>query len=107
MRGMSVVVRKSLGRQLRALRQTAGKTPSDVETSGIASTSKLHRVETGAVPIRLETVWALCQLYGADTGTRERLSEMVKNTNEKGWWESYSADMPSWFGTYVELESAA
>jgi hypothetical protein len=104
---MSVVVRKSLGRQLRALRLAARKTPSDVQTSGIASTSKLHRVETGAVPIRLETVWALSQLYGADTATRERLSEMARHSNDKGWWEDYSDVMPAWFGTYVELESAA
>jgi transcriptional regulator with XRE-family HTH domain len=104
---MSVVVRKSLGRQLRVLRLAAGKSPSDVATSGIASTSKLHRIETGAVPIRLETVWALCQLYAAEPAARERLSEMAKHTNEKGWWEDYEDVTPGWFGMFVELESAA
>jgi hypothetical protein len=104
---MSVVVRKSLGRQLRALRLKAGKSAADIETAGVASTSKLHRIETGAGPFRLETVWALCQVYGADDVTRDRLAAMAKHTNDKGWWEDYTEVMPSWFGTYVELESAA
>jgi Domain of unknown function (DUF5753)/Helix-turn-helix domain len=104
---MSVVVRKSLGRQLRALRLKAGKTAADIDTSGVASTSKLHRIETGAGPFRLETVWALCQVYGVDDATKDRLAEMARHTNDSGWWEDYTDVMPSWFGTYVELESAA
>ncbi len=104
---MSIVVRKSLGRQLKALRTAAGKTPAAVETAKVASTSKLHRVEAGAVPVKVADVWAFCRLYDADSSTTDRLAEMARNTTEKGWWESYDAVMPSWFGTYVELESAA
>jgi transcriptional regulator with XRE-family HTH domain len=84
---MSIVVRKSLGRQLRSLRVAAHKTPSDVAATRIASTSKLHRIETGGTTVRLETVWALSDLYGADPATKRRLSEMAMNTSEKGWWD--------------------
>lgn len=107
LRGMSVIVRKSLGRQLKQARLAAKKSPGDVAASGEASTSKLHRVEGGEVTITVSTVVALSVLYGLDDDTRERLVEMAKHTNEKGWWEAYSNSMPSWFANYVELETAA
>jgi Domain of unknown function (DUF5753)/Helix-turn-helix domain len=103
----SVVVRKSLGRQLKALRLAVGKTSADVATSGVTSSSKLQRIEAGATPIKLVDVWGLCRLYGADNVTTDKLAEMAKNTSEKGWWEEYDDVMPSWFGMYVELEAAA
>jgi transcriptional regulator with XRE-family HTH domain len=103
----SVVVRKSLGRQLKALRLAVNKTPGDVAETGLSSTSRLHRIEKGEVSVRLETVWSLCRLYGADKTMTTKLGEMAKNTNEKGWWEGFSDVMPAWFTTYVELESAA
>ncbi|MBT0770001.1 helix-turn-helix domain-containing protein [Kineosporia sp. J2-2] len=105
---MSVVVRKSLGRQLAALRQAAGVTPSQVAGTKIASTSKLHRLEHGEVSVRLETVWALCDLYRASAEAKSRLSSMALNTAQNGWWEGFSDLLVSpHFGTYVELESAA
>jgi transcriptional regulator with XRE-family HTH domain len=103
----SVVVRRSLGRQLKALRVAAGKTSADVAISGITSSSKLQRIEAGATPIKLVDVWALCRLYGVDNATTDKLAEMAKNTSQKGWWEEYDDVMPSWFAVYVELEAAA
>lgn len=103
----SVVVRKSLGRQLKALRLKAGKTTADVATSGVSSTSKLQRIESGSAPVKLVDVWGLCRLYDVDSATTDRLAEMAKNTSEKGWWEEYDGIMPAWFSTYVELEAAS
>jgi transcriptional regulator with XRE-family HTH domain len=105
---MSVVVRKSLGRQLATLRQKAGVTPSQVAVAKVASTSKLHRIEHGEVAVRLETVWALCDLYRAPAEAKSRLSSMALNTAETGWWEGFSdLIITPHFGTYVELESAS
>jgi transcriptional regulator with XRE-family HTH domain len=103
----SVVVRKSLGRQLKALRLSAGKSTADVATSGVSSTSKLQRIEAGSAPVKLVDVWGLCRLYGVDEATTDRLAEMAKNSSEKGWWEEYGGIIPAWFSTYVELEAAA
>jgi len=103
----SIVVRRSLGRQLRAARLAAKKSPADVNAAGIASTTKLNRLETGQGPYRLADVRALCWLYGLDDPTTATLSEMALNTASEGWWETYSDVLPSWFSMYAELETAA
>src|SRR5947209_993640 len=46
----STVVRRQLGRRLRSLRDTAGKTERDVEEATLASRAKLWRIESGKVP---------------------------------------------------------
>ena len=103
----SVVVRRSLGRQLRALRDAAGKTSADVNASGIASKTKLQRIEAGNGPIKTADARALCWLYGASPAVTEKLAELALNTTAEGWWEDYGDVMPRWFGLYVELEAAA
>jgi transcriptional regulator with XRE-family HTH domain len=102
-----VIVRRSLGRRLKALRAAAGKTAADVTTAGIASRAKLFKIEAGSVPVRMADVRALCWLYGADDATTDTLADLALNTASEGWWEDYGDVMPSWFALYVELESAA
>ena len=102
----SIVVRKSLGRQLKALREQAGKTSADVAEAQI-SKAKLARIEAGQVPVKTPDIRTLAWLYGADETTIQQLVELAKNTAEKGWWEPFASVMPSWFTTFVELESAA
>jgi transcriptional regulator with XRE-family HTH domain len=100
----SVVVRRSLGRRLKALRLAAGKTQADV--APVASIAKLKRIEAGQVAQRMADVRTLCFMYHADEVTTEQLVEMTLIT-ENGWWEDYSDLMPSGFRMYVELEAAA
>ena len=103
----SVVVRKSLGRRLQALREGKGMSVIDVVTTGLFSKSKLQGIEKGTRPVRLADIWALCRTYGVDATMTDRLAEMAQNTSAGGWWEDYVGDLPSWFATYVELETAA
>lgn len=102
----SIVVRRSLGRQLKALRLGAHKTFADVEELQI-SKAKLARIEAGQVPAKVPDVRTLAWAYGADQATTEQLVGLALNTADKGWWELYANVMPSWFTTFVELESAA
>lgn len=106
MSGGSIVVRRSLGRRLKALREQAGKTSADVNELQI-SRPKLFRIEAGQVPVKVNDVRSLAWLYGADEPTTEQLVDLALNTADKGWWELYANVMPSWFTTFVELESAA
>ncbi|MDQ1537154.1 MAG: hypothetical protein QOE58_1547, partial [Actinomycetota bacterium] len=104
----SVVMRRSLGRRLKALRHAAGKTAADVQMAQLASTAKLNRVENGSSQgVKVADVIALCQFYGADRETSDALVELAKSTNADGWWEDFGDVMPTWFGTFVELEAAA
>lgn len=103
----SIVVRRSLGRRLKAYRVQARKTVADVAAASIASKAKLARIEAGQTPVKVSDVRALCWLYGVDAETTEALVAMALNTNQEGWWESYREVVTPSFATYVELESAA
>ncbi len=103
----TTVVRRQLGRRLRRLREEAGKTVVDVESAKLASTVKLWRIETGKTPVKINDVWALCRLYGADDKTTDTLTALATGTNEQGWWENYSDVMGAGLALYIGLEEAA
>ena len=101
----SVVVRRGLGRKLRALRVAAGKTIADVIQTGVASEAKMWRIETGKGPVKAVDVREFCRIYGADAATTEALAAMASGTQSAGWWE---ADIvPDWFSLYAGLEALA
>lgn len=104
----SVVIRRSLGRQLKALRLAAGKTLPDVTITKIVSRSKLTRIEAGASNVvRVSDVISLCHLYKADESTSALLVEMAMNTGQESWWDDFADVLPTGFGMYVDLEGAA
>ena len=98
------LVRRQLGRRLRTLRESAGKTTSDV--SVVASRSKLWRIEEGRTTVRVGDARELARLYGADEDTVEAIGLLAQGTRTKGWWEDYRAVVPDWFGLYIGLESS-
>jgi transcriptional regulator with XRE-family HTH domain len=105
----SVVARRQLGRELRALREASGRTREDVSnlSTGIASLAKLARIEHGLTSIRPGDVRELCLLYGVPEETTERLVEMARGTRHEEWWESQDTKAPRWFGMYLALEEVA
>src|SRR5437763_3034880 len=103
----STVIRRQLGRRLRRLRDTAGKTERDVEEAGLASRAKLWRIEAGRTNVKIADVRTLCWLYGADQQTTDALAALATGTSQQGWWEEYGDALPDWFGLYVGLEAAA
>ena len=103
----STVIRRQLGRRLRRLRDTAGKTERDVEEAGLASRAKLWRIEAGRTNVKIADVRTLCWLYGADQQTTDGLAALATGTSQQGWWEEYGDALPDWFGLYVGLEAAA
>jgi len=76
----STVIRRQLGRRLRKLRDAAGKTERDVEEAGLASRTKLWRIEAGKVGVRIADVRTLCWLYGADQATTDALAALATGT---------------------------
>jgi transcriptional regulator with XRE-family HTH domain len=49
----SSVTRRQLGRWLRELRKATGKSEADIEAANLASRTKLWRIETGKVSVKL------------------------------------------------------
>jgi transcriptional regulator with XRE-family HTH domain len=108
LRGEVTVIRMLLGAQLRRLREAAG---IPAEKAGYAirgSRSKISRIETGRVGLKVRDVEDLLTLYGV-AGERERAKviALARRSREPEWWTQYNDILPDWFETYLGLESAA
>lgn len=103
----TTVVRRQLGRRLKALREAAGKTPADIHAAKLGSKETLWRVETGKVAVRVTTVRSWCAFYGAAADETDALAAMAVGTSQPGWWQEFSDVTPEWFRLYVGLEEGA
>lgn len=102
----TTVVRRQLGRWLRQLRTTVGKTEADVEGANLASRVKLWRIETGKVEVKLADVRALCWLYGVDGRATDALANLAQGTRGHGWWEDFRST-PARYALRYGLEPLA
>lgn len=104
----SVTRRILLGSHLRRLRESRGISREAAGYAIRASESKISRMELGRVSIKPRDVEDLLTLYGVtDESEREGMVALARESNVAGWWHSYGSVLPSWFPTYVGLESAA
>ncbi|MBT0767322.1 helix-turn-helix domain-containing protein [Kineosporia sp. J2-2] len=97
--------RRSLGRQLRKLREKAGKRPEDVRSVG--SRQKIWRMEAGKGPYKYADIRALCFMYGADEATTDRLTDLAGKADEENIWEDFNDVLIPGFGLYLDLEQSA
>jgi transcriptional regulator with XRE-family HTH domain len=100
--------RMILGSQLRRLREEAGITRQQAGYNIRGSESKISRLELGRVGFKERDVTDLLTMYGVDDPTeRQTFLDMVKQSNEPGWWRRFGETMPNWFTDLVGLEEAA
>jgi len=100
--------RMILGSQLRRLREEAGITRQQAGYNIRGSESKISRLELGRVGFKERDVTDLLTMYGVDDATERRaFLDMVKQSNEPGWWRRFGDTMPNWFTDLVGLEEAA
>ncbi len=112
MAGQSVVgptaLRMMLGSHLRRLRERAGVSRTDAGWAIRASESKISRLELGRVGFKERDVEDLLSLYGVtEARERDRLLELAREANSRGWWHRYGDVTPDWFDAYLGLEAAA
>ena len=106
--GDPTVRRIVLGAQLRRLREAAEISRPDAGYAIRGSASKISRLELGRVGFKERDVADLLTMYGvADPAEREAFLDLVKRSNEPGWWQRYTDLMPDWFQDYVGLEEPA
>jgi transcriptional regulator with XRE-family HTH domain len=101
----STLARRQLGARLKRLREAAGKTLADVETAGVASPSKLWRIESGRTSVRTGDVRDLCVLYRSDQDL-DGLLALARASKEGTWWEPFTLRLAG-FGLYLDLEASA
>ncbi|MFD9737128.1 helix-turn-helix domain-containing protein [Umezawaea sp. NPDC059074] len=106
--GGPTALRIVLGAQLRRLREAADITRADAGYSIRGSESKISRLELGRVGLKERDVSDLLTMYGVtDQTERDTFLEMVKRSNQPGWWHRFNDLMPDWFQDFVGLEEAA
>jgi hypothetical protein len=106
-RGSTTIVRRQLGRKLRAMREATGRSRDDVVASRLMSRTKLEGIEYGRTMVRPGDAYELGRIYEASPEELEALREMAAATNQTGWWQGYAADLKRGFAMYLDLESGA
>src|SRR5437764_454915 len=100
--------RMILGSQLRRLREEAGITRQQAGYNIRGSESKISRLELGRVGFKERDVSDLLTMHAVDdAGGRQTYLDLVKQSNEPGWWRRFGDTMPNWFTDLVGLEEAA
>jgi transcriptional regulator with XRE-family HTH domain len=103
----SLVRRWRLGKQLREMREAAGKSQDQAADYLGVRRPTISRIENGRHAILPKNVRFLCQLYEVGAPQVDMLIRQAQESNERGWWVSYSDTMPNWFETYVGFEADA
>src|SRR5262249_47913507 len=106
--GSPTARRIMLGARLRRLREECEITRAEAGYAIRGSESKISRLELGKVGFKPRDVNDLLTMYGvADPVVREQFLEMVKASNEPGWWQRYADQLADWFQGYLGLEESA
>jgi transcriptional regulator with XRE-family HTH domain len=107
-RGSPTARRIMLGARLRRLREAAEVSRAEAGFAIRSSESKISRLELGRVSFKPRDVTDLLTMYGVtDLEKREAFLEMVKRSNEPGWWHRYIDLVADWFQDYLGLEESA
>jgi transcriptional regulator with XRE-family HTH domain len=102
------VTRVLLGAHLRRLREAKGITREDAGHAIRGSESKISRMELGRVSFKERDVLDLLTLYDVmDERERDEALSLMRNANTPGWWYRYNDLLPTWFQSYLGLETAA
>lgn len=104
------VRRRQLGAELRRLREGAAKTIEQAAAHLECSTARVSRIETGqgGATVKIRDVKALSDLYGVtDERLVDTLLDLVRDSQQLGWWRPYESVMPSGLDVLVGLENDA
>jgi len=101
------IARWQLGRQLKAAREAAKITQSEIADVLGCSESKIYKLEAGDVGINRGDLIVMLDRYGiTDEQRRATIFDLQKQGKQRGWWAKYG-QLPNNYSMYVGLESAA
>ncbi|MGH3624279.1 MAG: helix-turn-helix domain-containing protein [Sciscionella sp.] len=95
---------RQVAAELRALREKAGLSCLEVGKKMGMSGSKISRIETGMSGLQVEDVAALLGLYQVPASTRAELLDLVRRSEERGWWERQPG-LPQLWRSLIDFEA--
>jgi transcriptional regulator with XRE-family HTH domain len=97
---------RTVAAELRTLREGRGLSCADVAKVLGVSASKISRIETGTSGLQADDVSALLGFYQVPGPRRQELLNLLRRTEEKGWWER-QAGLPHLWRALIDFENKA
>jgi len=88
------------------LREQAGLSGNEVAKRMGMSPSKISRIETGNSGLQIEDVAALLGLYQVPAAKRDELLDLVRRSEERGWW-TRQPGLPQLWRSLIDFEAKA
>lgn len=101
------VRRRRLAAELRAIRESTGKSGDNVAAALRWSPSKISRYELARTGLKIADVEKLLDYYQVTGDRRELLVEMARDAARKGWWEAFSDGLSEDYQQFIGLEHEA
>jgi transcriptional regulator with XRE-family HTH domain len=101
------VRRRRLAAELRAIRESRGKSGDAVAAALKWSASKISRYERARTSLRPKEVERLLDYYQISGRRREILLGLAEDAAQKGWWEEFSDSISEDYQQFIGLEYEA
>ncbi|HWM20626.1 MAG TPA: helix-turn-helix transcriptional regulator [Ilumatobacteraceae bacterium] len=98
---------RRLRSELRRLRESAGYTQKTAAAGLEWSTSKIIRIETGAVHVSSSDVRALLHFYDISDQLKTEDLLAISRAKEEAWWDAYRSAYRPQFLEYLDFEDSA
>jgi transcriptional regulator with XRE-family HTH domain len=105
--GSPTVRRRRLAAELRAIRESRGKSGDAVAAALKWSASKISRYERARTSLRPREVARLLDYYEIAGPRRELLLGLAEDAAQKGWWEEFGDSITEDYQQFIGLEYEA
>ncbi len=99
--------RRRLAAELRAIRESTGKSGDVVANALKWSPSKISRYELARTGLKLQEVEKLLNYYEISGSRRAHLLDLARDAAQRGWWEDYADGLSSDYQQFIGLEHEA
>ncbi|GAA2212794.1 helix-turn-helix transcriptional regulator [Nonomuraea monospora] len=105
--GSPTVRRLRLGQELRLLRERRKYTGAKAARELGWSASKVSRIEAAKTMPSAEDIKSMAKLYRADGDKLDELVGLLRDAEQRGWWEDYEDTLPEEYTRFLGLEAEA
>ncbi|MET7332624.1 helix-turn-helix transcriptional regulator [Nonomuraea sp. NPDC005650] len=105
--GSPTVRRLRLGQELRLLRERRSLTGARAAKDLGWSASKVSRIEAAKTMPSADDIKAMAELYHLDGPKLDELFGLLRDAEQRGWWEDYENALPEEYTRFLGLEAEA